>query len=457
MAISTFMGLETALRGILAQQEALDVTGHNISNANTDGYTRQTVTLTPFYPYATAGLDAPLTGGQLGGGVDVSAISRARDQYLDTQYQALSDGLQQVSQTLAEPSANGVSTLFSQFWSAWQDVANDPQSTAARQALIQKGGALADGINQLNAQLKTFQSQNADAESQLVGSGDPKSELNTDLGLIAQYNAQIKSAQAGGTQANDLLDKRDQLIDRVSQIVPVSVTQASPADGTVTLTFGASVTLVSGTTAYTASFDSSTGTLTSNAPGATPTAVTTGQLGGMAAYDAKLAGYLTTLQGVASTLLTTVNAQQAAGDDLGGNPGAQFFVAGSGTDLLDVSGTLTTSQIAAAARGGGPADGSNAILAANLPQQAASADTQYQTLVTTVGSDAQAAQRSSDAANSLLQSISNRRLSVTGVSLDEEMTNLLRFQRGYQASARALTAMDDMVNLLVNRTGRTGL
>jgi len=469
VAISTFMGLETALRGILAQQEALDTSGHNIANANTPGYTRETVALTPFYPYPAYSIDNPQGGSQIGGGVDAGTISRARDAYLDNQYrtqnyksgydQALTDGLQQVDQTLAEPSDNGLSSLFSQFYSAWQNVANDPQSVPARQALIQSGKALADGINSLDSQLSTYVSQNQTLESQTI------TDLNSYTTQIASLNTQIKNAMAVGITPNDLLDQRDALVDKVQNLV--NATPTDNGDGTISLYVGSGANKVdlvdTSNVQHAVQLDGTGQNLEWNPPG-TPAVLaplTTGKLGGLVQYGNNVQSYLTSLQGVATQLISDMHTAQQAGMDLYGHTATttpavtDFFDTGSPGQLIGVTAAMQADPnlVAAADPTKGLADGSNAIAAASMT----SASNLYQTLVTTIGSDAQAAQRANDASTSLLQSISNRRQSVMGVSLDEEMTNLLQFQRGYQASARALTAMDDMVNLLINRTGRTGL
>ena len=137
MPISSFLGLETALRGILAQQRSLDTTGHNIANANTVGYTRQVAVL-----QETSPLRYP-PNGQIGTGVDVVAYQRARDDFLDVQLRAQSmlqgyqqarqDGLQQVELSLNEPGDNGVYALLGKLWSAWQDLENNPEDLAKRQ------------------------------------------------------------------------------------------------------------------------------------------------------------------------------------------------------------------------------------------------------------------------------------------------------------------------------------
>ena len=156
MAISTFLGLETALRGILAQQRAIDVTGHNIANASTPGYSRQTANLVTTQPMA----DTP--AGLLGTGVDVQSYQRVRDSYIDVQLRAQTmlkgyaeaqqNGLSQVELSLNEPSDTGLSSLLGKYWAAWQNVANAPEDVATRQALAQSAASLANGFNSLSSQ-----------------------------------------------------------------------------------------------------------------------------------------------------------------------------------------------------------------------------------------------------------------------------------------------------------------
>jgi flagellar hook-associated protein 1 FlgK len=125
MPLSTFMGLETTLRGILAQQLAIDVTGHNISNANTVGYSRQRATLTPTDAYTVPGTSRPPQAGQLGTGVDVTQYQRVRDSFIDIQYRAqamlqgsadaTNDGLQQVQLAFNEPGDQGLNSLLEKY------------------------------------------------------------------------------------------------------------------------------------------------------------------------------------------------------------------------------------------------------------------------------------------------------------------------------------------------------
>src|SRR5947209_2252220 len=172
MAIPSFTGLETALRGLTAAQAAIDTTGQNIANANNPGYSRQTAVLAE-----SASLDLPAFsnttghGVQLGTGVDVTTINRVRDQFLDVQYRAQNSStsglqtasglLQQVQTALAEPSTDGVTSQLTAFWNSWSNLANAPTSLAAKQGVVDSATTLADTFNGIESQLQTIQNQAA--------------------------------------------------------------------------------------------------------------------------------------------------------------------------------------------------------------------------------------------------------------------------------------------------------
>src|SRR4051812_1010022 len=153
MSISTFTGIETALRGLLAQQQALNLTGHNIANANTTGYTRQTTQLSTSQPLQVG------PGLLLGTGVNVETYQRIRDSFIDVQLRAQTmlqgastatqDGLGQVEGVINEPSDTGLNSLLGKYWSAWQNVANTPDNMATRQGLVEAATTLAGGFNSI--------------------------------------------------------------------------------------------------------------------------------------------------------------------------------------------------------------------------------------------------------------------------------------------------------------------
>src|SRR3954467_7174401 len=164
MPISSFYGLQTSLRGLLAQQRSLDTTAHNIANASTPGYSRPGPGRAP--PPATdvpAGMLQNGGGAQLGAGVDVQAYRRIRDNFLDLQYrgqftslseqQARSDSLQRVELTTGEPGDTGINTLLGEYWNAWSDLADAADEQAAQSALFQKSASLADAFSALRSQL----------------------------------------------------------------------------------------------------------------------------------------------------------------------------------------------------------------------------------------------------------------------------------------------------------------
>ncbi len=462
---STFMGLQTALRGILAQQRALDTTAHNIANANTVGYTRQEALLAPTMPYTEPAVSRPPQAGQIGTGVDVIEFRRIRDEFIDVQLRAQTmrrghaearrDGLEQIELALNEPSDAGVGSLLARYWAAWQDVSNTPEDTATRQALLQGAAALGDGFRNLDTQLATLASQTGQNVTLTID------EINSLASDLRDLNDSIGRAFVVGDRPNDLLDQRDLLLDRLGELGAV-VTSDADGDGALTVTLNG-VTLVDDLTAYTVS--ESGGNLENLALAESVSlAGKMGKLAGLVELrDTTIPSYRTQLNAVAAELIAQTNALHATGFDLNGAGGGAFFT-GAGAADIDVSAALIAAPaLVAASSNGQPGNADNALALAALRTTAlavlggATIDDSYQQLVTTIGSDAREAMRSFDNATILSDGLDDRRQSVSGVSLDEEMASLVRYQRAYQASARALSAMDEMIDILVNRTGRVGL
>jgi flagellar hook-associated protein 1 len=454
MPISTFFGLETTLRGILAHQQAIDTTGHNITNANTEGYSRQNAVLGATDPLLlAAGVGNGNVMAHIGTGVGVTAYTRVRNQFLDLQYRtqamqvgyqsATSEQLDQVEMGLAEPGDNGISAQLNKFWSAWGDVANTPSDPAARQALIDQGKNLAAAFASVDQQLTTVANQ---ASSQYASITGPGGDVETIATEISQLNGSIKAFVAGGDKPNDLLDRRDLLLDQLSKLAQVSVTDLG--NGSIDVSFGGTGTpLVSDTTVNWPQ------TLDSTSPPAG------GQLGALlkltdtsppAATSGTIEAYRTQLNAVAKQLADDVNALHNPG-----GTGTDFFTY---TSAATAAGTLAVNVGTAGVRTStSGAAGDNDIARAITNLRGGTADKLYTAFVTKVGGDLKNAQTGESNTTTLLNSIDDRRQSVSGVSLDEEMTNLVRFQRGYQASARAMSTIDQMLDTLINRTGSVGL
>src|SRR3954447_10337906 len=443
MSVSTFLGIQTALRGLMAQQRALDTAGHNVANANTVGYSRQEAVMTPASPQ-TLPSGSAVAGGimQLGTGVDVSAYRRIRDGFLDLQYRAqnmnLGDNaakgrvLEGAELALAEPGDNGLATMMGKLWNAWSDVANAPESVPAREALVQQANLVASALQRLDADFQAVGAQASAEYTSLAGAGGEVANLATE---IVQLNATIKGVVGSGGQPNDLLDRRDALLDKLSSLAQVSVTDLG--GGAISVSFGdAALPLVNDTTIN------------------WPQALTSpgGRLGALltiAGPTGTIASYRSDLNAVAKQLADSINALHNPG-----GTGTNFFSYTAGSEASTLAVVVTPAGVRTSSTG---APGGNDIALAIAALRGGAAENGYNSLVSRIGSEVGDARRQESTSQVLVDSTEDRRQSTSGVSLDEEMTNIMRFQRAYQASARALSTMDEMLDVLINRTGRVGL
>ncbi|MBB4661025.1 flagellar hook-associated protein FlgK [Conexibacter arvalis] len=442
MPISSFMGLQTSLRGLIAHQQAINVTGHNISNANTLGYSRQEAVLTAMNALVVPA-NSVITGAgaQLGTGVDVTQIRRIRDTFLDIQYRtanmqlggaaARSNSLEQIELSFGEPSENGVNELLKNFWDAWSNVANAPEPAPARTAVVEAGNSLASALQTVYQQLTTVARQ-AQAEYDRITGANGNVELWARE--LAQLNETIAHAVIVGQAPNDLLDRRDLLIDRLSELAQVSVAETD--SGAVRVEFGG-VTLVDPAAA-----GGFTWPQTLTRPGGK-----LGALQDLAAPTGPALSFRDRLDAVVADLVRRVNAIHS------GPGGVDFFdPAGLTADSISVVATEAT-----VVRGSTPDAGSNDVALALAQLRGGSQDRAYAALVAEVGGVVRANINEEANQQALVDAIENRRQSVQGVSPDEEMVNLIRFQRGYQASSRTMSTLDEMLDTLINRTGKVGL
>jgi flagellar hook-associated protein 1 len=456
MPISSFYGLQTSLRGLMAQQRMLDTTGHNIANASTVGYSRQEATLAASPALIVpAGSTANGSGAHIGSGVDVQSYRRIRDQFLDLQYRgqntnlqewtARASGLDSAELALAEPGEDGVSQQLSNFWSAWSDLADDATNVAAKQVVVEQGSTLADSIAAVRAQMvaaqSTAQTQYDDITRPASGT-DQGGQIAQIAAQLADLNTTISHFLTAGDAPNDLMDKRDQLLDQLSGYGQISVEQLSTGSQNVSF-----VDKVTGTT-YPVVSDMSA---TWGGPPAGDNWEPGGQMGGLLGIarvpGGTLDGYLNTLDTITSTLATAVNTAY----------GGSFFTVGTPAGAtLQVDAALAMSPSSLAAGSGGTGSNDLALAVSQLAGDA-TIDGAYKAFVAQVGQNVNEAQRQQSNAQILTDSVEDHRQSVSGVSMDEEMTNLVRFQRAYQASSRAMSTMDEMLDVLINRTGKVGL
>ncbi len=436
MSIPTLQGLQTALSGLIAEQTALDTAGNNIANANTEGYSRESVLLEPNTPLSIPAISSQTgEGAQLGTGVSVTTITRIRNTYLDAQYRTQNSALSAAStqaevlehaqSAFNEPSSAGVASQLSNFWNAWNNLATSPTSEAAKEAVVAAGEQLTSTFKQLSSQLATIATQAGEQYNSLTG---PSGEVEDYAKQIAQLNGQIKLSEEAGQPPNAMLDRRDQLLDKLSSLANITVTEAPNHMDTVS--FGeAAKPLVEGTTVNWPQ------KLTESAGGRL------GALLGVTGPKGALTELQTALDGVAETLAGTVNEHL----------GKPFF---SGKTAATLAVAVKPSEVQAS---GTKAVGGNEVAQAIAALRGGTAEQSYAALVEKVGSGVRAAADEQSNLQTTLTAISDQRQSVSGVSLDEEMTNLITYQRGYQASARTLTVMDEMLETLIEHTGRVGL
>jgi flagellar hook-associated protein 1 FlgK len=444
-SISTFFGLNIALKGLQAQQAALDTTAHNVANQNTAGYTRQETSLVASRgTQIGAGALANGAGAVLGSGVDVQSYVRARDAFTDLQWRVQStaasysdtaeETLSSAQVTLQEPGDNGIASQLGNFWNAWHALANSPESTSsARNSLVITAQALVDSVKALDTNVKAVQDNAAAEYVSLTGANGDVQTLATQ---IAKLNAQISRETIAGRQPNDLLDARDKAVDGLSALGQVSTTPLP--NGAIQVGFGGvgSPLLVDDATT------DFTGLPSMTAPG--------GKLGALkelASTTGALAGYRTQLNGFVSSLVGTVNTAYS---------GTFFTASGTTAQTFAVNPAIVANPTTVTANSGGT-QGGNDLATAVAALRSGVADKLYSNTVLAIGADVRQATRTNAAAQAVLTTLSDKRDSVSGVSLDEEVTNMLRFQRGYQASSRVMSTLDSMLDTLINSTGRVGL
>ncbi len=447
---STFGGLINAGAALAAQRYGLDLTGQNIANANTAGYTRQRADLQATGPvtgvptlYATqssSNVSATATATRVD---DVVLDARMRtEQARNSQYSTTSTQLSGVESLFNEPSDNGLTEQLGGMWNSWAAVANNPTDLSARSVVLEKAAGVAASLNSGAASLATLTSTATAQLNQSVV------DLNTAATSLAQVNTAMIAAKATGADTNALSDQRDGLLLTLANAGGAQATLQP--DGTATVMLGGQ-TLVAGGTANTVGL---TGTQLTVGGTATSTVGGTAQ-GLVDTLNTTLPTYSAKLDAVASALASTVNAAHQAGYDLAGNPGGAFF---TGTTAATISVAITDPKaIAASSTPGGNTDGGTALALAGFSTKAGGADVAYQDMIGTLGSDVQRASQAASVQSAVTTTVNNQQQSVSGVSFDEETTNLLTFQRAYQASARVLTTVDDMLDTLINRTGKVGL
>jgi flagellar hook-associated protein 1 FlgK len=464
-----FGTLNTAATGLSAAQRAMDITGQNIVNANTAGYSRQRVLLSSAGPATSATF---FSGQQATfGGVGVSDITRIRDSFLEATRAAAgsrqetltaqASALAGAQQLLAEPGDNGLQRSMDEFFNSWHDVATNvsPDNTAPGAVTIENGVKVAGQLHAIAFGLSAQWSVTHDALADTV------SQANQAASDLAVLNGKIQEGVVAGRPVNELLDSRDQLVRRLSELVGGVALPAE--DGQVQVSVGG-VSVVAGTKAQTLTLGGAgdLAAATTDPPtlywGTTPVPVESGRaLGQLASLRSDLPTLLAAVDQVAVSLRDAVNAVHATGFTLAGAPGGLFF---DGTDALTLSVVPTAAAGLAVASAAGTVDGSVAAAIGDLSDERnASAvlggpgpSARWRELTTALGVQLKSLETASSVQRSVVRAADDAVEANAGVSLDEEMGNMILFQRSYQASARVITTVDEMLDTLINRTGTVG-
>ena len=451
-----FASLNIGSTALLATQRAVDVVSHNIANSAVDGYTRQTVSITAATP--TPGIPGETGTGMMGTGVVVTDIGRMRDLLTDISYrqQAATAGASAATSTVMDnaqgilgPLDAGTPQALSDFYAAWDQLSNTPTDAAARQGVINAGSTLAQSLNDASTQLTQI-------------AGDTGAKMSADVGTIngltaqiAQLNKQILSATAAKSAPNDLMDTRDRALDQLASLT--GATFQTDNTGQVNVFLGTQ-SLVRNGDSFALTLNQSGGTYSMSTTGQLSTPVTPGgELGGfMTAVNTTLPSLRADLDTVASQLVSSVNAVHQAGYDLQGNQGGVFFT-GTDASTIAVSSALTTETVAAAVRPNTPNDGDNALAIAQLRNASVSSTgsvgDNLRSLAGRLGSLAAAANQTDTAAQTALTGYQTARSSADGVSVDEEMVDLVKYQRSYEAAAKVISTANSMMDTLINGMG----
>lgn len=545
---STFMGLETSKRGMFTQQSALYTTGHNISNANTPGYTRQRVNMQPTLGYPGTGLTAPTTPGFIGTGVEAGSVQRIRDSFVDQQFrqesnklgywESRSKAISQMEDVLNEPSEFGLAKSLDEFWKSLQDLSVNPENGGARAVVVQRGIAVSESFNYMHKSLSDIK---ADLGNEI---GVANKNVNSILTQLADLNRQIQEVEPNGYMPNDLYDARDNLLDQLSNYFPIEVEYTESggraleiAEGSVTVTIkmknGDDLKVVDGRDFAQLRVKPTN----ANGKGLTPNDnVTSFQLVKVddndeiiAYYDenmnevtvtdpntealininnfsdlgqmkslVKSFGYVdgSEVKGLYPDMIkeldklalefaeafnevhvgnTNSNPPVKPGRDLNGAAGENFFVVRDTYDTTNLTaGNIYINQniidnpgkVAASDADSNVPEVGNGNNAKNLADifskpiddlEGVSIQSYFQGIIGQLGVDGQQAQRLAFNSETLRNSVDFRRQSIHSVSLDEEMTNMIKFQQAYNASARMITVVDETLDKIINGMGRVGL
>ncbi|MBM7544764.1 flagellar hook-associated protein 1 FlgK [Weissella beninensis] len=493
--MSLFGTLGTATGGMSANELALQTSSHNIANTNTDGYSRQRVHLETQLPYHMAGV------GEIGTGVKASSVDRIVDSFVQSQvrtangtynnYTQKSDVLGQLESLFNEPSNNGVISQMNTMFDNWTNLANNPDMATAKTLVVQNSSTLTNSINQLANNMDKL------SDNTLTSITKNALDFNSKISQLADVNKQIFTASVGGTSPNDLLDRRDTLLKDLSGITDIGATFDANGRATVTLS-GQTVLDGSDPTkqpltmavvkdadnVYAATSDVNTTTAlatTNTQVGQVVLVDASGQATGPVGSDGQIKGLQAAMGDIATrrgqlndlayqigkqinSALAPSNGQQQFYTLPGKTDASSKFTTYDANydyaqnlkvnaDLVNNAQTLKVGADSTSPAGDGTLAFNIARLANTKDDEGLTFSDHYNTMVTQNGIVKQQADNKSSAQLALLNQLEYKNEAVSGVSINEEMSDVIRFQQGFQANARIISVVSEMLDTLINRTG----
>jgi flagellar hook-associated protein 1 FlgK len=453
--------MNIAGQALMTQQQAISVTSHNIANVNTPGYSRQRLVMT-----TNTSLNSAI--GPVGNGVSGDAIQRIYDRFLNAQilnenqelgrWDAQKQAVESIEMIFNETGGSGLSEAMSEFWNAWQELTNNPTGPTERQILVTRGQILASTFNKLDSDLNQFQQ---DLDIAIQGTVTDINRLSEQL---ADLNQKIISAEAGTHTANDYRDQRDLVLKELSELIDINTFE--DANGGVSVLVANGRPLVAGTALWQLSTETNPSGLqdvvwvddVGNRVNISND-ISGGKLKGwLETRDVVITDQLNRLDTLAQTLMTEVNNLHQSGFDLNGI-GGQVFFDGTGTAAdIEVNANIVGDHdwIAAASdMATVPGDNRNAIEIANLQHQlvmsgnTATFNDYYSSLVRDVGNEVLKSDSYHTHQSEMVAQLDNYRESISGVSLDEEMINLIKFQNAYAAAAKLVSTADELMQTVI--------
>lgn len=464
--------MDVGKRSLANSQTALQTVAHNVANRATPGYSRQVMKTETNEPIGTGRL-------RVGMGAKASSIERINNPYLEKQiakeqmnlgeWKTKAETLGRVEQVFNEQMNKGLNKFMGEMFNAFRELSNNPESLGARTLVKESADFMAKDFHRIHDQLTGIQ---GDIDFQIASHVSQVNEITKE---IAQLNEKVQIVELNGLPANDERDKRDQLIKELGE--KINIRHAEGEDGQVTITAGNSAVLVSGYSFrplevastpkaggkregnldifYKASESGSAYNVTSQIQG--------GALGGLLEVrDVEINGLIDKMNVMAEKLSTEVNRIHTQGYDRYNQRGVSFFQYGKGgadaAKSIEVNEAIfqDVGRIASAALPNAPGDNRVANLVSGLQykpvfgEDQSTIDDFYSSLVGTVGIEAARANSSTEAQQGIVKQLTNIRESISGVSLDEETTKMIEFQKSFDASARLIRTADEMMETVLN-------